>query len=744
MIYPAILILLLNQSSPTTDPVPQVVGDLLQSSCVECHSGEEPKGGLDLEVVLEDGATAPMEDWRLVHRVLTSGEMPPEDEPSPTSQERDAAILQLQDWMRQVLQSMPETPGAAVTRRLSRTELHNTIRDLTGFEMDIERHLPADPSSDGFDNQGGSLSPTYIERLFRIAEEVAQGTVIISDDDSDLSTLHEVSEFKLEGGGRVQAGSAYFWSRGSVSVPHFFPRSGTYRIHVEGWGQQAGNQHVRFGLQVGKNRLDTIEFSETREKPGRRSLERHFSSGTHQIRATFINDYYKPEHPDPTQRDRNAAIVSIRVDGPAEGLEPTHFQQVALDGDGTPRERLARGARQWLPLFWRKPVSQAMRQKLVDTAVAAASDPTSAESLLRSALVAAIVSPRFILRIESTPSDVDSGTIRNLQGHELATRLSYFLWGTTPDQSLMDAAEQGSLDQPEGLLAATRRLLLDPRSRSLGSDFATQWLRIRDLGDHLPDRKIFPDIDRRLLGYMKAETIELFDHVLRNRLPLSELIDTPYIFANNRLARHYGLKEVKGDQIRRIEVENPRGGGLMSQASILLATSTRQRSSPVLRGKWLLEVLLDAAPPPPPPGAGTLPLPGEVGSELPLREQLRLHRSEPACSICHRRMDALGFSLERFDAVGRYRTGEIDTRGELPDGSVLLGIEDLRNTVSSSDGFARSLAKNMLIYALGRGLTERDEPSIARLMNRLETDPSIPALIEEIVLLKSFRSCMVP
>ena len=744
MIYPAILILLLNQTSATTDPVPQVVGDLLQSSCIKCHSGEEPKGGLDLEVVLEDGATAPMEDWRLVHRVLTSGEMPPEDEPSPTSPVRDAAISQLRDWMRQVLQSMPEKPGAAVTRRLGRTELHNTLRDLTGFEIDIDRHLAADPSSDGFDNQGGSLSPAYIERLFRIAEEVALGTVIIADDDSDLSILHEVDEFKLDGGGRIQAGSAYFWSRGSVSVPHFFPRSGTYRIHVEGWGQQAGNQHVRFGLQVGKNRPDTIEFSETREQPGRRTLERHFSAGTHRIRATFINDYYKPEHPDPSQRDRNAAIVSIRVEGPEEGLEPTPFQQSALAGDGTPQERLARGVEQWLPLFWRKPVSKANRQQLVDTAVEAASDPTSAESILRSALVAAIVSPRFILRIESTPSDANSGTIRNLHGHELATRLSYFLWGTTPDQSLMDAATQGTLDQPEGLLAATRRLLLDPRSRSLGSDFATQWLRIRDLADRLPDRKIFPNIDRRLLGYMREETIELFDHVLRNRLPLNELIDAPYTFANDRLARHYGLKEVKGDQIRRIEVDHPRGGGLMSQASILLATSTRQRSSPVLRGKWLLEVLLDAAVPPPPPGAGTLPLPGEVGSELPLREQLRLHRSEPACSICHRRMDALGFSLERFDAVGRYRTGEIDARGELPDGSVLLGIDDLRKTVSSSDGFARSLAKNMLIYALGRGLTDDDEPSLARLMNRLETDPSIPALIEEIVLLKSFRSSMVP
>jgi hypothetical protein len=358
-------------------------------------------------------------------------------------------------------------------------------------------------------------------------------------------------------------------------------------------------------------------------------------------------------------------------------------------------------------------------------------------------LVAAIASPRFILRLEIDPPASSPGTIRDLSGHELATRLSYFLWGTTPDQKLLEAATRGELDDREGLLIQTRRLLADARSRSVATNFATQWLRIRDLGGLRPDTKIFAKFDRKLLESMRLETVEFFDHILRQRLPINELIEASYTFANQRLALHYGLEPIVGQQMRLLEIESPRGG-LLSQGSILLATSTRQRTSPVLRGKWLLEVLLDAAPPPPPPGAGTLPLPGEEGADLPLREQLRLHRNEPTCAICHRRMDALGFSLERFDAIGRYRTGDIDDRGELPDGSVLEGIKDLKTNIHSSSGFQRSLARNLLTYALGRGLIDEDAPAVARLLVRLKSDPTIIALIEEIVVLEAFRRRLIP
>ncbi|MGE4618288.1 MAG: DUF1592 domain-containing protein [Planctomycetota bacterium] len=720
-------------------PVPAAIATLLETNCIECHSGEKPKAGLDLEIVLEDGPHAELEDWRLIERVISSGEMPPEDEPAPTSSLREEVTTQIQNWTREILRSLPEKPGSVATRRLSRTELRNSIRDLTGVEIDIHRHLPADPSSDGFDNQGGSVSPTFIERLFRIAEEVSLSAVIRTEENSNLSSLYPVDLFTLTGSGRVFSDSAFFSSQGSASSDHFFPRTGSYHIHIKGWGQQAGDQPVRFRIQVGDQKSQVIQFPETRNLPGIRTIKGHFSSGIQTIRASFINDYYKPDHPDPDQRDRNAALVSFTVEGPEEGLEPTSFQKSALAGTGTATERLARGIKNWLPLFWREPVSTSQQLKLIEAAKTAAFDPESAESLLRSALITALVSPRFILRIEKDPTTAISGTIRNLTGYELATRLSYFLWSTTPDRALLDAAERGELDTKEGLLAQTRRLLSDARSRSLATDFATQWLRIRDLADRKPDGKIFPLFDQRLLSSMKAETIHFFDHVLRHRLPLDDLINASYTFSNQRLARHYGFKGVRGNKMQRVEIQHPRGGGLLSQGSILLATSTHQRTSPVLRGKWLLEVLLDAAPPPPPPGAGALPLPGEAGADLPLRQQLKLHRREPSCSICHRRMDALGFAMEKFDATGRYREEDVDDRGELPDGSILDGLDDLRLTVSKSTGFRRSIASQLLTYALGRGLVDDDASAVARLLQKLETEPTIPALIEEIVLLEAFR-----
>ncbi len=727
-------------------PVPPAVNELLEASCFRCHSGEKPKGGLDLEIVVEDGAEAEIDDWRQIIHVLRSGEMPPEEEPGPTAEARATAISRLQQWSRKLLENRPENPGTVAAQRLSRNELRATLRDLTSIEIDVNRHLPADPSSDGFDNQGAalSLSPMVIERLFRIAEEVALSAVMSPQRGSTPATGYEIDQLSISGQGRVRSDHAYFWSGGSASCQHFFPRTGTYQIAVEGWGQQAGADPVRFGIKVDDQRVDIAEFPETQEAPGTRIITTRITRGSRQISANFFNDYYRPEHPDPGQRDRNAALVSIKISGPEEGLEPTEFQKQALKGQGDPVAKLRDGMRSWLPRFWRRPVQEQEIAQLVSTARSAATDPQNAESLLRAALIASIVSPRFMLRTEPDPAEVGSGTIRPLNGFEIATRLSYFLWGTTPDEELLRSAGDGELDQLEGIRQQTARLLADPRSRSLATEFATQWLRIRDLEDRQPDQKLFPGTGKKLLNNMRTETIELFDHVLRNHRPIAELIDSSYTFVNQRLSRHYQISGIKGEPFQKVTVEQPRGGGLLSQGSVLLATSTRQRTSPVLRGKWILEVLLDDAPPPPPPGAGTLPLPGEAGAELPLRQQLELHRREPNCSICHRRMDALGFSLERFNAVGKYREGEIDDRGELPDGSVIQGVEDLRSIISKSPGFRRSLAKSLFVYALGRSLTDEDARALYRLESRLEVDPTLPDLIDEIVSLEAFRKRKVP
>ncbi|MAJ28836.1 hypothetical protein CBD41_05450 [bacterium TMED181] len=729
---------------PKISPFPQGFVSALEAHCYRCHSGDQVKGGFDLEIVVEDGSDGDPADWLTLLNVLRSGEMPPADEIGPNPQQRHAMVEILDVWQRHQLALLPESPGSVPPRRLSRTELKRTLKDLTGIEIDVDRHLPADASSAGFDNQGGHLSPGFVEQLFRIGEEVAQAAVISPEDEGSPKRIYTPADLETRGGMRNAGDHLYFFSRGSASTEYLFPKRGTYRFTVRGWGKQAGPDPVAFRLNVGSQLKETLIFPESRSGPGERTVDLIVRQGLQTVSLTFINDYYQPEDPNPAQRDRNGAIEELLIEGPLEGLSPTPFQKFALKGGGSPEQKLKRGMGRWLPRFWRQKVSSSQIQKMVDLAIRASAQDSPAEELLRSALIAAIVSPRFILRTEPDPTRLKSGEVRKLNDYELATRLSYFLWGTCPDEALLTLAKKGKLDEPAQLVEVTRRMLNDPRSRVLADDFSTQWLRIRDLQERAPDRKIFPDFRPLLLKDMQKETVLFFDHILREDRPIRELLNADYSFMNGRLARHYGLPGERGEAHQKVQINTPRGGGLISHGSVLLASSTRQRTSPVLRGKWVLEVLLDDAPPPAPPGAGNLPAPGESGSDLSLREQLEVHRRDPACATCHRRMDAIGFAMERFDAVGRYRQGFVDTKGELPDGTEIDGPGELRDLVEKELGFRRSLVTHLMTYALGRGLDSGDIPAISRLSRNLKADSTLQDLIEAIVLTDAFRKREIP
>lgn len=724
---------------PLTPPFPEVVVAGFEAHCYRCHSGDKVKGGFDLEIVVEDGAAGDPADWQTLINVLRTGEMPPADEKGPDPHQRQAVIDALDGWQRYQLSQMPESAGSVPPRRLSRTELKRTLKDLTGVEIDVDRHLPADASSAGFDNQGGHLSPGFVEQLFRIGEEVAHAAVISPEDEGSPKRTFTPADLDTRGGLRNVGDHLHFFSRGSASTDYLFPKRGTYRFSVRGWGKQAGPDPVAFRLNVGSQLKETLIFPETRAEPGERVVELKVRQGVQSVSLTFINDYYKPEDPNPAQRDRNGSIEALIIEGPLEGLSPTPFQKFALKGGGSAKQKLKRGMSRWLPRFWRQKVSNSQIQEMVDLAIRASAEDSPAEELLRSALIAAIVSPRFILRTEPDPARLKSGDVRKLNDYELATRLSYFIWGTCPDEALLALARKGKLAEPAQLIEVTRRMLTDPRSKVLAEDFATQWLRIRDLQERVPDRKIFPDFRPLLLKDMQKETVLFFDHILREDRPILELLNADYSFLNGRLARHYGLPGQRGEAHQMVQINTPRGGGLISHGSVLLASSTRQRTSPVLRGKWVLEVLLDDAPPPAPPGAGNLPAPGESGSDLSLREQLEIHRRDPACATCHRRMDAIGFAMERFDAIGRYRQGFIDTKGELPDGTGIDGPGELRDLVEKELGFRRSLVTHLLTYALGRGLNSADIPAISRLTRGLKSDSTLQDLIEAIVLTEAFR-----
>jgi hypothetical protein len=372
---------------------------------------------------------------------------------------------------------------------------------------------------------------------------------------------------------------------------------------------------------------------------------------------------------------------------------------------------------------WRRPVSETEVRNLLRFVQMAQRDGGSLEQGIRVALEAVLVSPHFLFRIEHDSDPDDPAAAHNVSDFELATRLSYFLWSSMPDDELFQRAEDGSLRRPEVLAEQTWRMMRDPKGRRLVTNFGGQWLQVRNLDSAQPDPEKFPDFDGELRDAMRQETTLFFEYIMREDRSILDFVDGRYTFLNERLAKHYGITGVEGGQFRRVELANNERSGVLTQASVLTVSSYPARTSPVLRGKWLLENVLGAPPPPPPPDAGVLDE-DQVNSHGTVREQFEKHRSKPACFSCHSRMDPLGFGLENYDAIGRWRTHEgkfpVDASGTLPDGRSFNGSSELKEILKADrDEFARCLTEKMLTYALGRGLDRYDRPAVTRICRTL-------------------------
>jgi hypothetical protein len=739
----------------------EAVSPFLQSFCTRCHGPEESEGGLDLVDLLDharrEGVIEDLQDWRTIRDKLRHREMPPnrpEDEGLRPDEGEYAAVLDLLDGhLAASIAALPQEPGAVTARRLNRTEAAATLRDLFGVEVEIERHLPPDDVGEGFDHIGDVLGipPIFFEKWMGLAEEVARRAVVLPNEDRAHEWRHEGDALEGRGGvGPASGGVFRMYSRSTVSVKQLIPADGEYELGVLAWGEQAGSEPVKLALSVDGERIAVLEVPETRESGEGKTLVANLRGGVREIAVSFINDYFAPLAKDPAERDRNAILRAITVRGPRGGCPPTPFQSGLWPEEPPPSEWRSSLERVLPPLLarvWRRPAEAAEIERLLDLVDEVTPEDANASRHLRTAIVAMLVSPKFILRLEGE-RDGAPGSVRELDGFERATRLSFFLHGTTPSPALLAAAEAGALDSASGVRRAARRLLEEPGARALSERFVPQWLQFAHLREHSPDRQRFADYDRRLARSFEAETIELFDHVRREERPVQELITADYSFLDARLARHYGIEGVEGRRLRKVPVAHPRGGGLLSHGSVLTATSSPRRTSPVGRGRWLLETLLDSAPPPPPADIGDLPDPGQPGSALPLRAQLAKHRRDPRCSPCHVRMDALGFALEEFDAIGRWRRDDpdamIDSRGELPDGRIVEGVADLRRVIAEDRGYLRALARNLFVFALGRGLTPEDEPALEALIGRIEGEPTIPALIDEIVGTRAFLERRAP
>jgi hypothetical protein len=709
-----------------------------QQHCFDCHGDGASKGGLALDEVLVDRSVDDADAWLALRARLRSHDMPPDEWDRPSNDEYDAMLSWVDDRIRQ-LADEAASPGRVGPRRLNNVEYARTIEDLFGVELDVLDRFPADGVGEGFDTTAAvlSLPPLLLEKYFDAAEDVARRAIHDPAHPGWEEIRFEADQLETRGRVTHRSGVRWMTSRGAVGSTWSLPRDGAYLVRVGAFGQQAGDEPVKLELRIDGVRNDVIEVTEVRSAPGAFERRVHLPGGEVEIEVVFVNDFYQPKHPDPGQRDRNAGVLWLSVTGPIDEVRPTPFQASLPEAfpDESRQRHLERILHVVLPKTWRRPVTEEEVLRLAELAEAGAGPDSTIEDRLRICLTAMLVSPSFLLRTEEEPIGPDP---RFLHGHEIAVRMASFLWSSTPDDELLRAASTGALADPGLRRRQVRRMLEDPRSTALAEHFATQWLQIRSLPERTPDPGRFPDVDAALLTSMQRETVLFIDDIIRSDGTAWDILQGDFTYLDEPLAAHYGI-EWSGPEgvMRRVSLGEDRPSGIFGHASVLTATSNPTRTAPVKRGKWILEALLDDPPPPPPPGIDALPEAEGAREHLGLRELMALHTSDPTCRSCHARMDPLGLAMESLDAVGRMRASSdievLDLEATLPDGRRFTGVDGLQEVLVGDAAFLRSMARHMLVYALGRPVGFNDEAMLLGLTEVLQEDPRVQRLIFEII-----------
>ena len=718
----------------------------VETWCLDCHQEPRVKGDLDLDVLLERIESGEVPDGlsRMLER-LKRRDMPPPDLDQPDESTYRTMIGSLQQIISDHARDEAAVPRGTIARRLNRFEYANTMRDLLGIDLDVEERLPVDEIGNGFDNSGDALSvsPLLLEKYFTLAELASLRAFPDPGDVDPEVRSYSGNELIVQGAARLRGDEWRMTSRSTIRARFTVESGGPFILRAMVRGQQAGPEPVRMAVSLDGKRLQTVVVPGGLDVTQIIEVEQSLSAGSHVLGVSFLNDYFKPDDPDPTQRDRNAVLEQIELEGPMVPAFPSLAQTRLIDQFGPLRgpATLESMVGELAERAWRRPVDA----ERVDQLCSLGMPQDSPWRRVRDAMTAILVHPRYLFKVEPAPEAPEAS--RPLDDWEIATRLSYFLWSTMPDEALREAAAAGELRTPEGRQRQVERMLADERIRALGDHFATQWLQIRALTQQRPAESLFPGVDQALLESMHEETRRFFSEMLEEQLVISRLLDANWTWLDPALAEHYGISNVEQGGFRKVVFENVhQSTGILRHASVLLATSNPTRTSPVKRGKWILEALLDDAPPPPPPGIPNLPDDEHLEEGATLRQVMEQHRADPNCAACHLRMDAMGFALERFDAVGRYRSQQsngtpIDDLGELPDGTMLNGALGLRDELlrgESFERFQRSLLKNLLIYALGRQVDHRDDVWVNTLMQRLGGDPSLRRMVIEITESPSF------
>ena len=745
-----------------SDGFGQTVAPFVQKNCAVCHNEQAKSGGLVLTKYSDTASLLHDRDiWEKVVTRLRAGEMPPKGMPRPAAEQ----IATVTDWIdsqfAEVDRTTPSDPGHLTAHRLNRVEYNNTIRDLLAIKFKPAADFPADDSGYGFDNIGDALSvsPVLMEKYLAAAKKIATQAIPLSLTTPKPTRLryspeHLVNELRPE-----------------IENNFELPAEGDYDLRASVSGRQ-DSFVIRLLLDGKEIKTENVWIEE--DKPRGYELRLHLPAGEHTFEAVIT-------HRDPAAEERKTAakmdaeeragiakqiakhpedekqirlqhalgspptyLDALEVKGPFDSLPaplPESYRRVFLcahpigqHSKQCVRDNLA----QLTGLAYRRPATSAEVSKLTKLVSLGEKNGMSFEQAMRLGVEAILVSPQFLYRLEHDPNLRDPAAVHAIGDYELASRLSYFLWSSMPDAQLLQLASESRLAQPDVLHAQVRRMLRDKKAAALIDNFAGQWLELRNLDSIHPDPVQFPDFDNQLRQAMYTETRMFVASVVQEDHSILDFIDGKYSFMNERLAKFYGIPGVEGSQFRRVELDGTQRSGVLTQASVLAITSYPTRTSPVLRGKWIMENVLNTPPQPPPPGVGSLdeksgPLSGTM------RQQMEKHRANPACAGCHTRMDPLGFALENYDAIGHWRTQDaaqpIDASGVLPSGKAFTDSAELKSILAANrSAFAECITEKLMIYALGRGLERYDKAAIRKIGAGLAAnDYRFSSLIEGII-----------
>jgi hypothetical protein len=747
----------------------QAVMSFVEQHCVACHGASRSAGNLNLADLPGSGAfDERRHDWERIVAKLKTGEMPPAGMPRPDKARTESVVSWLEaEFARQDAAIVPQA-GRVTARRLNRNEYNNTIRDLLAVEIQPAADFPADEAAYGFDNNADALNltPVLMEKYFDAAERAVRAA-IFGPPVLKPAAVHYPLPVRINilAGTKSELPDLTHYDRTGLStvhaahVVHRFPVDGEYTFHIVLNGHRPnGSEPVQPALYIDGKFIGDGEVDAT-DLEGQSILVRaNVTAGEHLLSTTYLNVYsgLPPSYggPEPSTREavkltsgRGKALneadlellrkygTRIKTDRSETRIDP-RFESIDVGGPFTQTteptaeslskvfvcsEKTDACARRIVSDF----AGRALRRPATGTEVdsflkfvgLAQKQGDSFEEGIAVALQAILVSPHFLYRIEHA---AEGNSAAPLSDYELASRLSYFLWSSTPDEELLRVAGEGRLRQPAVLEAQVRRMLKDAKSSELVRNFGGQWLQLANIDVVRPDFEKFPEWEDSLRASMRRETELFLGNIVQQDRSVLEMLKADYTFLNERLARFYGVEGVSGPEFRKVSMTGTRrGGGLLTQASLLTVSSYSTRTSPVLRGKWILENLLNQPPPPPPPGVPPLNE-ASVGESVSLRQEMEAHRANTVCASCHSRMDPLGFGLENFNAIGAWRAADgklpVDASGTLPDGTSFEGAEELKSILlSDKDDFVDCLSEKLLIYALGRGLERYDRPALTKI-----------------------------